>query len=255
MPLTLPHLYTLPSDVWDWVSSDFADLAQDDHKLATGQVIRVTTAAAQGALSLSVTALLYPLLSGTQLVFDGGGTTSPVQVTLTATALTGATNLVVAALSASIGQYAQATDSGLNLATGARLLTGCKYGTSQVKLYCSPRYNDSDLFNNAGEKGSVNRWATILASRWLAKRQLRSCPEGLAEDYEEAMGELRRVQLGSLLIEDIPTRTSGWPFVTNSAIDIGYSYAKARIEPMLSEATPVQYGQYVDSNSILFVEY
>ncbi len=248
VPLTL---FCSPNDVFDYVGVEGAQLRLDDHSLATGQTIKTTAAAAIGATTLAVTALQYPLLAGSVLEFDGGGTTEVVEAILTAVATVGSTSLTVAALPVAIAALAQAQDSGVNLATAQRLTKGCQYGTSQVKLYCNNRYDDSVL----AQSWSVNRWSTYLAGRWVAKRRGQTAPKGIEQDVEEALDELRQVRTGMLCIEDIGTRTSGWPFISNVTVDIGYNITKVRVEQPISELTPTQYGQYVDWSSVLGVEY
>lgn len=253
MPLQL-NLYCFPQDVYDLLGTEGGQLRLDDHHLASAQTIQLRQAANANDTTLNVTALQWPLLNGTVLEFDGGGTPVVVEVTLAATAARGATQLSVVPLAAAIGQLAAAYDSGVNLATAQRLVKACQYGTTQVKLYCSSRYEDSDLLLNAGEHGSVNRWSTNLAARWLCTRRGQATPKGLAEMVKETMDELKMVKTGGLQIEDIGTRTAGWPFLTNVTLDIGYDYRKLRVESSMSEATPVQYPQAIDWNSALWVE-
>jgi len=253
MPLVL-NLYTKPQDVFDFLGSEGAQLRLDDHQLASAQTITVTAQSAIAATSLAVTALQWPLIAGTVLEFDGGGAAEVVEVVLTATAALGATSLTIAPLSDTLPAGAAAYDSGVNLATAQRLVKSCQYGTTQVKLWCCSRYQDSDLLLNAGENGSVNRWATALAARWLCSRRGQSPPKGVADMAKEALDEMKLVKVGMLQIEDIGTRTSGWPFITNVTLDIGYDYRKLRVETPLSEGTPVQYPQAVDWNSALWVE-
>ncbi len=69
------------------------------------------------------------------------------------------------------------------------------------------------------------------------------------------MEELKQVNCGMLRLEDIGTRTSAWPFLSNVTLDLRYDYAKVRVEPSLSELTPTQYGQFVDWNSALWLEF
>jgi hypothetical protein len=251
MPPAQLNLYAGPQDLWDYLSTEAVDLRLDDHVLGTGQIIRTVANAAQGATSLGITALQYPLLPGTQLEFDGAGTAQVVQVTTTAVAAIGAITLPVQPIAAAINALAQASDSGVNVATGARLVKACNYGTSQVKLYCCGRYNDSDLANC----WSANRWATVLGGRWLCKRRAQPCPKGIEEDWKEAKEELALIQQGRMQLEDVPLRTSGFPFISNVTIDIRYDYAKIRVEQPLSELTPTQYGQYIDWNAALWIEY
>ena len=65
---------------------------------------------------------------------------------------------------------------------------------------------------------------------------------------------MQAVQAGKFQIPDIGTRTSGWPFITNSTIDVRYDVVKSRVQPVLSEGTPVLYPQFVDWNSVFFLE-
>lgn len=250
-PYALPNLYCQPADIWNYLGTEGVDLRLDDHNLATGQTIAVSANAAAGATSLSVNALLYSLLNGATLEFDGGGTQEVVQVQLTAAANQGATTLTVAPLPFAINAQAQAQDNGVNLATGARLAVASIRGTAKVKLYCSNRYDDSQLVLS----NSVNEWATIYGSRWLTTRRGQSPPVGIERDWEEALEEMKLVQKGELYIEDIGTRSNCWPFISNQTIDPNYDVIKARVETQLSEATPTNYPQFVDWQSIFTIEY
>jgi hypothetical protein len=255
MALTLPNLYCLPSDVFDALGTDGAQLRLDDYNQATGLTIQVTAAAAQGATAVNVTALQSPLLAGSVLEFQGSNLPAVAEVVTSAVATVGATSLTVAPLQAAVNQLATAIDNGVNFALAQRLVKACQYGTSQVKLYCSMRYDDTDLYNNATERGSVNRWATALASKWLCSRRGQSPPGSVAQDAKDALDELKMVRMGQLSIEDIGTRSAGTPFITNVTVDISYTYAKMRVEQNLSEMTPTQYGQYADWNSIFSLQW
>lgn len=248
--VTLP-LYATPADVYDYLSAERAQLSLDDQNQATGYTIQVTADAVAAATSLSVMPLVAPLLKGTVLVFQGGGMEEAVQVTLTATAALAATSLSVSALGNPVTAQARAMDNGANVALAQRLLKGCRYGTAEVKRYCGGRYEDSDLQTC----WSVNQWATICAAKWVATRVCRSLPASVKMDYDNAREEMREVMVGSMSLEDIPTRTAGWPFISNVTIDIGYTYKKVRTEPSISEATPTQYPAAVDWNSALSFEW
>lgn len=251
----LTNLYCLPSDVYDFLSDQGGQLRLDDDNLSTGQTITVTAPAAAQATTLFVTPLVAPLLAGSVLEFQGGGMPAQVEVTLTATAKVGDTQLTVTALAAAVNQSAYATDNGVNLAFAQRLVKACQYGTTRVKFYCLSVYEDSDLFSNAQEHGSVNRWATSLAAQWLCRRRGQAAPAGVKDEAEEAVEEMKGVRTGMYRLEDAPTRTSGWPFLSNVTVDVGYYTAKARVEQSISELTPVQYPQFVDWNSALYLEW
>lgn len=245
MPITLSTLFTYPQDIWDLLSTEGVDLREDDHNLATGQIIQTTAAAAVGATSITVAALPVALLKGAELTFDGAGMTVPVTAQLTAAAAASATSISVTALETAIASGAQARDSGVNAATGARLLVGARKGTSKVKLYCNARYDDSQL----ALSGTVLDWATITAAKFLCTRRAQGCPKSIKESYDEAIEEMRMVQAGMLQIEDIGTRGTDWPTVVNVIVNPGYDGMRARVQPNISEQTPTVYGQYIDWNS------
>lgn len=248
MALLPLNLYCLPNDVFDFLGTEATQLRLDDHKLGTGQTVVATgTGAAAGATTLQVAPLLYPLLAGSVLEFDGGAMPAVAEVQLAALAQTGSTTLTVSPLSAAVNASAQARDSGVNLATAQRLVKGCQYATSQVKLWCCSRYDDNAL----STAWSVNRWATTLAARWVCRRQGNAVPASVLDECEEAMEELRLVKRGALQIEDIGTRNPSWPSFSNTRVDVRYDVARVRVESAISEPSPTQYGVWVDWNSIL----
>ena len=251
MPITLSTLFCTPQDLWDFLSVEGVDLREDDHNLATGQIITTSAAAAVGATSISVTALPVALLRGAELTFDDAGMSVPAIAKLTTAAALGAVSLAVDALTVAINSGATARDSGVNAATGARLLVGTRKGTSRVKLYCNQRYDDSQLVLS----GTVCDWATLCAAKFLCTRRAQGCPKGIAADYEEAIEEMRMVQAGQLSIEDIGTRGVDWPSMSNVIVNPGYEGMRARVMPAISEGTPTNYGQFVDWNSAALLGY
>ena len=250
MPVPLPNFYTLPNDIYDQLGAEGVDLLLDDRNNATGQQIQASAAALQGALSLPITALTFPLLAGSTLQFAGSGM-DQLAVTLSAFATTGATSLAVNPLTAPVTQYAEALDTGANVAAARRLVKACQYGTSQVKLYCCTRYDDSQLVL----AWSCNRWATALGARWLCRRRRQTAPKGIEADCEDAIAEMMMVKSGALSIEDIGTRTSGWPYMSNVDVDVRYELGRVRVIPLLSEGTPTNYAQLVDWNSVYYTGY
>ncbi len=245
MPVTLTTLFCQPQDVWDLLSVAGVDLREDDDNLASGQVIRTTSDTPAGSSSMAVSATPVALLSGALLTFSGAGMPVPVQVQLTAAANVGATSLSIQTTINDVPSGAQARDSGVNATTGARLLVGCRKGTSRVKLFCNARYDDSQLVLS----GSVLDWAACIAAKFLCTRRAQGCPKAIQMDYNEYMEDLKMVQSGQLSIEDIGTRGVDWPTVTNVAVRPGYDGMRARVEPNISEQTPTAYGQYIDWNS------
>ncbi len=245
MPITLSTLFTTPQDIWDLLSVEGVDLREDDHNLATGQLIVVSADALEGATSLTVNSIPVALLRGAQLTFDCAGMEAPVTVYLSSAAVLGSTSLSVVALSDNIPANAQARDSGVNAATGARLLVGARKGTSKVKLYCNQRYDDVQL----ARSGSVLDWATVIAAKFLCTRRSQSCPKSIKADYEETIEELKAVYNGQLSIEDIGTRGADWPSVTNVIVNPAYDGMRARVQPNISDQVPVSHYQYIDWNS------
>ena len=251
MPITLSTLFCTPQDVWDLLSVEGVDLREDDHNLATGQIITTTADAAIGATSIMVSAIPVALLRGAELTFDDGGMTVPVTAKLTAAAALNATSIAVTALTIAINSGATARDSGVNAGTGARLVVGTRKGTSKVKLYCNQRYDDSQLVLS----GTVCDWATVAAARFLCTRRAQGCPKSIQADYEEAIEELRMVQTGQLSIEDIGTRGIDWPTVTNITVNPGYDGMRSRVQPNISEQTPTAFNQYIDWNSAVLLSF
>ncbi len=251
MPVTLNILFCTPQDVWDLLSVEGVDLRQDDHNLASGQIIETMAVGAIGATSISVNPLPVPLLRGAVLVFDGAGMSAPIQVSLTAVGNVADTTITVAALTTQVNSGAQARDSGVNAATGARLLVGTRKGTSKVKLYCNARYDDSQLVLS----GSVCDWSALCAARFLCMRRAQGCPKSIQEEYDDLIEEMRMVQMGQLNIEDIGTRGVDWPTVTNVTVNPAYDFMRARVEPNISEQTPTGYSQFIDWNSAAWIEY
>lgn len=251
MPIELATLFTSPQDIWDVLSVEGVDLRQDDRSLATGQIIEVSTDAAEGATSLSVTATPVALLKGAQLTFDLAGMAVPVTVQLSAAANAGATSLSVVALSSAVNGGAQARDSGVNVATGARLLVAARKGTSEVKLFCNSRYDDSEL----ALSGTVCDWATTIAARWLCKRRAQGCPKGLEADYRDVEKRMHMVQGGQLSIEDIGTRGTDWPSIVNVIVNPAYDGMRSRVQPNISDGVPAGFPQFVDWNSAALLEF
>lgn len=251
MPVTLSTLFCTPQDVWDLLSTEGVDLRLDDHNLATGQIIEAAAAAAVGATSITVASLPVALLKGAELTFDGAGMAAPVTVKLTAVANIGATSLTVTALTTAVNAGALARDSGVNAATGARLLVGTRKGTSKVKLYCNGRYDDSQLVLS----GTVCDWTALCSAKFLCTRRAQGCPTGIKLDYEEAIEEMRMVQAGQLLLEDIGTRGADWPTVSNITVNPAYEFKRARVQPNMSEQTPTAYNQFIDWNSSAWLEW
>jgi hypothetical protein len=247
MAITLPGLFATPQDIFDYIGVDAAQLRLDDNNKASGQTIQTTSAGVIGDTSLSIVALQYPLLAGTHLVFVNEN--PPVEVTVAAITPVGSITLSVVALGAAIGIGGQAIDNGGNVWLASLMVKACTYATTQVQAYCSPRYDFNQLLQNASIPGSVNRWATTLASRWLAKRRFQAAPVGIESDYEEAMAELKMVRSGQFNVENVPPRTSSWPFISNLSIIDRYTY-KARVQPAISEGTPTQFAQLIDWNGI-----
>ncbi len=245
MPVTLSTLFCYPQDVWDLLSVEGVDLREDDHNLASGQIIRTSSLTVAGSVVMAVFPIPVALLAGAWLTFDGAGMVVPVQVQLSAAAPVGSTSLTIVAPTYDISAGAQARDSGVNAATGARLLVGCRKGTTKVKLYCNQRYDDSQLVLS----GSVLDWAVVVAAKFLCTRRAQGCPKTIAQDYDAAIEELRAVQSSTLSIEDIGTRGVDWPTVTNVTVMPGYDGMRARVDPNISEQTPTAYGQYINWNS------
>lgn len=250
MPLPSLTLFCMPSDVVNAAGIAAIQLREDDGNLASGQVISTTALASAGATALAVGALQYPLLKGTVLSFNQGGMSEPVDVTLSAAAAAGAVSLAVSATSAAIPATAQATDNGVNVWQASLCLTGCRYATEECSLYLASRYDVANL----SQSWMVNRWATTIALRWVAKRRYQAAPQGIESDYEEAKEQMKAVQMSKLNLPNIAPRTSSFPFMSNVTIDMSYWTRRVRVQPSISEPTQTQYPQSIDYNSILYLQ-
>jgi len=251
MPAILPILYCSPSDVYDQIGVEAAQLRLDDQNNASGQRVQTIANAAINDTNISIQALQYPLLRGTNLVFSDAGMDTPIEVTLTSVASVGATTLAVVALTTAIPATAIAIDNGVNVWLAGLMAKACKYATDRVNMFCTNRYDEGSL----AESWTVNQWATTIASHWLATRLFRAAPQQIKESYDEAMLELRDVQASKINIAGIGTRTSGWPFLSNVSVDPVYVIRKVRVEAQISEPTPTQYPQAIDWSSYWLLEW
>lgn len=249
MPVTLTTLFCSPNDVWDLLSVEGVDLREDDHNLATGQIIKTTADTPVGSTAMAIQLSPVALLSGAQLTFDSAGMAVPITVQLTAAASAGATSLSIAPTIVDIPSGAQARDSGVNAATGARLLVACRKGTSRVKLYCNARYDDSQLVL----AGTVCDWTTTIAAKFLCERRAQGCPKSIRANYDEYIEEMKMVQYGQLAIEDIGTRGVDWPSMTNVVVNPSFDGMRVRVQSAFSEQTPTAYSQFIDWNSAVLL--
>ncbi len=250
MPATLSPLFCSPQDVYELIGVEAAQLRLDDQNKASGQQVATIAAAAIGDGTLSIAALQYPLLRGTNLVFSDAGMDTPVEVTLNAVASVGSTTLTVVPLVTAIPATAIAIDNGVNVWLAGLLVKACNYATGRISTYCGNRYEASQLVTDP----TVNQWATTIAAHWLATRLFRGAPQQIKESYDEAMLELKDVQASRLNLQ-VATRTSGWPFFSNISVDPTYVVRKLRVEEQISENTPTQYAQEVDWSSYFLFEW
>lgn len=245
----LPNLYCLPSDVFDLLGTAGTQARLDDGLSASGQQVVVTADAVQGAVSLSVAPLIFPLLKGSVLEFSGGGMAANVEVQLSAVAQTGSLTLAVSALPAAVNNQAAALDSGVNLAQAARLTKACSYGTAAVKQRLTNRYDDSQL----ATAWSVNRWATAEAALWVCRRRGNPPPASVKDEVDEARATMREIQFGQAEVEDIGTRVPAWPWISNAIVDVRYDIARVRVQPAFSEGSQTYYGQWPDWNTVFLL--
>ena len=249
-PAQQQYLYTQPNDLWAWLSIAGVDMRLDDQNSSTGQNVLATATAVEGATSVSIAALPWPLLKGTNLQFEGGGMSAVVPVVLTGTASTGATSLSVAALEGDVAAQATARDSGVNVAMAQNLIRACCYGTDKVNRYCMGRYNPEDLITS----WSANEWATIWAAWWLCSRVLRSIPQAVKAAWEGkggALDELKMVMSSQMQVPGIGTRSAGWPFIDNVTVNPAYYNHKIRLQQTMSDPQNTQFGTYVDWSDAL----
>ncbi len=249
-PAAISPLFCTPNDVFDYIGVDGTQLRLDDTNQASGQQIETTSDSPIGSTAIAIAPLAQGLLKGSQLAFSFAGMPEPVTVVLSSVAQIGAVSLAVTQTAVDVPSGAIAFDNGVNVWLGGLLGKACQYATSQVMDYCCNRYDATVLATSQ----SVNRWASTIAARWIAKRRTQAAPQGIESDYEEVVDWLKGVRSGNLNIGNIGTRTSGWPFLSNVTVDLAYTVRKIRVETQISEPTPTQYPQCCDWSSIWLLE-
>lgn len=249
--LTPGQTYTLRLECWGSIIKGYIDNVQvmqaDDCTQGTnntrcGIIFGASGTSTQATVDNFNVSVFSPASSSSNVL-------TPVRAKLTEAAAVNATTISVVALDSGLSAGAQARDSGVNAATGARLAVATRKGTSRVKLYCNGRYDDSQLVLS----GTVCDWATICAAKFLCTRRGQGCPKSIQNDYDEAIEEMRMVQAGQLSLEDIGTRGADWPTVTNVIVNPAYSGMRARVQTNISEQTPTNYSRFVDWNSALLL--
>lgn len=99
-------------------------------------------------------------------------------------------------------------------------------GTATVTRYTQTRYDTTDLTNS----WTVWDWATTLAAVWLCRRCGNAVPKSLLRAQEDIMEDLRSVQAGQLLIEDVAKRTTDAPGFSSVIVDPFYRGKKIRVQ-------------------------
>lgn len=107
----------------------------------------------------------------------------------------------------------------------------CLDATDYINLYCSLRYNESDMVNNQW----VRRQATYLAAYFLSMR--RGNPQRYLSAYERITAVLERINRGELMIPRLPTRSDYAPGVTNYRVDDRFHVNKTRVQPTITSGT------------------
>lgn len=125
-----------------------------------------------------------------------------------------------------------------------------EWATAQVKMYCLPHYDDSEL----ARSWVVNWWATVLAAHQLCSRRLNQVPDsirallfGSGGADRGVMGELRDVHADRLKVPECRRRNpDDAPAWSNVVVDPRYRMRQARVQRPISERTPTQYPQTID---------
>lgn len=243
------------TDAWriqDLLSSEGLNLSLDDDNAATGQWIYATVQASAGATTVSCQPLPCPMPAGNTLDFSGANMPQIVEAVLSSSASLGATSLAVAALPGQVNQGAVAIDGGVNAFELARIQAAINYASGRLNNYLLPRYQSAAALQSSQ---AVVDWATVIAARWLRKRRAQPCPQGIEDDYKEAMKEILMVAAGQLQLGDLGTPVPEWPAWSNCRVDPRYWYDKVRVQRNISEqSVPTGYSQQVDWGGELTIE-
>lgn len=245
-PSTAPASYTDPFDIQDYLQDEGLQLSLDDRNEASGQWIYATSAAAALATSVQCQPLPCAMQNGNTLNFGGAAMQSIVQVILDAPASKGDTQLTVSPLAGEVNLGAVAIDGGVNAYELARIQKAIAYASSKVNDYCMPRYQSAAALQSSW---TVNRWATILAAKWLRSRGGRPLPQSVFDDAKEAMEEMKAVSVGQMQIGDLGTPIAEWPAWSNTCVDPSYWNRKLRVQRPMSEQSggpPTGYAQQID---------
>jgi phage gp36-like protein len=254
-PVVAPQPYCSAIDVSDYLSVEGTQLRLDDDNTASGQWLYCQQTAVLGATTIICQPLPCTMPAGNTLDWGGADMPAVVEAVLSAMALAGATSLQVFPLPGQVNQGAMAVDGGVNAYELARINKAINYASSRVNDYVLPRYQNPALLQTSW---TVNRWATILACKWLATRRTQGCPGSLEEDYKEAQAEMQKVAVGQMQIGDIGTPVAEWPAWSNVKVDARYWIKKLRVERTISETAsggPTGYAQTIDWTAESVAEY
>lgn len=107
-----------------------------------------------------------------------------------------------------------------------RLDYAINVGTATVVRFTQARYDTADLVAS----WTVWDWATLIAAVWLTRRCGNPVPKSLRTQYDEVLEDLREVQRGQMLIEDVAQRTTDGPGFSSVIVDPAYRGRKIRVQ-------------------------
>lgn len=112
-----------------------------------------------------------------------------------------------------------------------------------VDMFLNNRYDPADLVTN----WVVRDWATVIAAYKLTMRRCGNVPTSLQWEYEQAVRVMRDIQLGLMQIGGLASVSGPGISVSNMRVNPRYPVNQLRVEPSLSDSTPAQYPQKVDT--------
>jgi phage gp36-like protein len=113
-------------------------------------------------------------------------------------------------------------------AADAEVVNDCiNQATMEINLYAQQRYAPADLATDT----LINRWATVIATRFLCQRRGNTVPASIESEWERVELKLERIAAGLLQLPGLALRSDMRPSMTNLEIDRRHRNNKIRRTP------------------------
>jgi len=106
--------------------------------------------------------------------------------------------------------------------------------TEELDLFLTERYAQAELQTST----IVNRWATVIACRFLCQRRGNVVPDSMETEWERIQGHLEAIAADRRSLPGIALRDQMIPTMSNLAIDQRYRRNKSRVTRTNSSTAP-----------------